>query len=106
MVSSLPQSCSLPMQFPCTRCGLCCQHIESITALVAYNLGNGCCQHYSHSNGCQIYEDRPDVCRIDKGYSLFFSDILSREEYYQCNATVCNQLQTQYAVNEKFRVVL
>jgi len=97
---------SLPAQFPCTSCGLCCQHIGDIPALAAYDLKNGCCQHYSQFEGCQIYENRPDVCRIDKGYDLFFANILSREKYYQYNAEICNHLQLLHGINEKFRVVL
>ncbi len=106
MVSSSPDYRASLKPFPCTRCGLCCQHIDSITELAEYDIGNGCCRYYSNAYGCQIYESRPTVCQIDKGYELFFAGILSHEEYYQHNAKVCNQLQLFHDVSEEFRVKL
>ncbi len=94
------------MSFPCTRCGLCCQHIDQVAQLQAYDRGNGTCIHYRTGIGCAVYDQRPVVCRIDDGYQVFASDHMSRTEYYGCNAQVCNQLQEAAGFSPDWRVVL
>lgn len=106
MVSSDLVLGDLPTSFPCTSCGLCCQRIAGVAVLAEYDLGNGCCQHYSMTQGCLIYATRPDECHIDRGYELFFHEMLSRADYYRQNAEVCNALQIQAGLDEKFRVLL
>ena len=59
------------MIFPCTKCGLCCQNISSIPELKDYDLGTGICKYFdSITNGCEIYENRPLICRVDKMFDL------------------------------------
>lgn len=94
------------MSFPCTRCGLCCQNIDKVEQLSSYHNGNGICFYYDSEIGCKIYENRPDACRIDDAYSKYFSELISFEDYYQKNAEICNQLQEEKQMEEKFRVIL
>ena len=94
----------LNMSFPCTKCGLCCQHIDKVIQLSAYHSGDGICIHYDPNIGCKIYSNRPDVCRIDDGYTKFFQKRISRQAYYKKNAEMCNQLQTEHNLDKKFRV--
>ena len=57
--------------FPCTSCGLCCQNISTVNELKEFDLGNGICKHFNiNDNSCNIYETRPNICRIDKMYEL------------------------------------
>ena len=94
------------MNFPCTQCGLCCQQIKGVQALENYHLGDGLCIYYEASVGCEIYQSRPDICRIDEGYVLFFTKIISHQDYYQKNADACNKLQIKNNMDKRFRVKL
>ena len=94
------------MSFPCTQCGQCCKSISNIEALRDYDTGNGTCRHYNKEKGCDIYQTRPMVCRIDEGYTTYFSKMISLENYYQENLKVCNQLQITNGIDKKFRVKL
>ena len=89
--------------FPCTRCGLCCKHISGIEALREFDQGDGVCKFYADSVGCQIYQDRPPVCRIDESHAAFFP-AWPKHEFYQKNAEVCNQLQEQAGLDSSYRV--
>jgi len=91
--------------FPCTSCGLCCQNISNIKELERYDLGNGVCKYSDTiSNLCTIYENRPDICRVDKMFDLVYSKEFTQEEFYIGNAKVCNDLQEQYKMDKSFRV--
>lgn len=93
------------MSFPCTQCGLCCKNITNVIGLEDFQQGDGVCIHYSSINGCEIYRDRPLVCRVEEGYKAFFST-MSKEVFYQRNAEICNQLQEQAEMNVFYRVRL
>ena len=92
------------MSFPCTRCGLCCQHIANIPQLANYHNGDGICKYYDAPRGCTIYDRRPDICRIDEGYAKFFSAAMTLSEYYAANAAVCNRMQERSELDHRFRV--
>ena len=91
--------------FPCTGCGLCCQNIATIEELKEFDLGNGVCKYFdSITHGCLIYNNRPQICRVDYMYEAVYKNYFTKEEFYIENATVCNSLQEQYKINKSFRV--
>ncbi len=51
------------MSFPCTKCGLCCKHIDKVKQLSDYHTGDGICIYYDPKIGCQIYPNRPYICK-------------------------------------------
>ena len=62
--------------------------------LTAYlDKGDGSCKYLSSDNTCSIYEDRPDICRVDHQYKLFFSSKMDWEEFVALNMAACNYLQ-------------
>ena len=80
--------------YPCTGCGLCCQHISDIKELKEFDLGNGVCKHYDYATkGCRIYENRPTICRVDEMYESAYKKSYGKLEFYKLNAEVCNKLQ-------------
>ena len=84
--------------FPCTACGLCCQHIGHIKALKHLD---------SDTLQCSIYEQRPLLCRIDESYKqIYHQQVKSRTDFYKANAKVCNALQEQYGLDKHLRVKL
>ena len=91
--------------FPCSSCGLCCQNISHIEELQEFDLGNGVCKYFSYiDNSCEIYEKRPNICRVDKMFDIKYYQYFSKEEFYTENAKVCNNLQEKYKINKSFRV--
>ena len=77
--------------FNCTMCGECCRHIDLIPQLSEFDDGTGTCIHLKN-NLCDIYETRPDICRVDVMYEKTYSTIYSREDFYRLNEEACKQL--------------
>jgi uncharacterized protein len=91
--------------FPCTSCGLCCQNISHIKELNDYDLGNGICKFFDTlNNNCKIYENRPDICQIDKMYEIKYYKYFIKEKFYIENAKVCNLFQEKYKLDKSFRI--
>jgi Fe-S-cluster containining protein len=82
--------------FPCNRCGLCCQHVGLAPETRFLDRGDGACRHLDTvSKDCRIYEQRPDICRVDRQYTLNYSRSLSWEQYVALNLEVCSALQAR-----------
>ena len=75
--------------FKCDCCGECCKHIDIEEFKIP---GTTICKYLTKNNKCSIYEHRPIICNIDKGYK-FFKDIMTLEEWYQINYTACKELK-------------
>lgn len=81
-------------EFPCTQCGLCCQHVDKAIETRALDRGDGTCKHYnSASKHCAIYEQRPDICRIDRQYEINYAEKMSWEYFVVLNIQACEALQ-------------
>ena len=76
----------------CTKCGECCRHIGRIPELAGFDRGDGVCIHLNE-NLCQIYDTRPDVCRVDTMYKIKYSKVYSKEMFYMLNLKACQELQ-------------
>ncbi len=91
--------------FPCTNCGLCCQNISLIEELRDFDSGNGTCRYYNTIDlKCNIYETRPNICRVEKMFDLQYFKYFSQNEFYIVNAKVCNELQEKYNLDKKYRI--
>ncbi len=91
--------------FPCTSCGICCQNISLIIELRDFDLGNGTCRHYDVVDlKCNIYDTRPDICRVDKMFDLKYNKYFSKNEFYILNAKICNELQEKYNINKQYKI--
>lgn len=74
--------------FQCDQCGECCRNLDKSPLYAELDRGDGECR-YLCGNQCSIYESRPVLCRVDMCYDLFFSKMLSRDEFYEMNYRVC-----------------
>ena len=84
--------------FSCDQCGLCCKNLDKSTSLDFLNRGDGVCVHFNESESlCNIYEDRPLLCRVEDGYTLFKSQI-SKQKYYDLNMQSCTALKAQQMI--------
>lgn len=78
--------------FECSKCGCCCRNLNLSELYNELNRGDGVCK-YLKGNLCIIYDKRPDICRVDKCYELFFKDSISLEDYYKLNKEMCKKLR-------------
>lgn len=79
--------------FECSKCGLCCRHIDMIPELSKYDSGDGECKYLTKDNLCAIYESRPDICNVDKMYEIYFSNEMTKEAFYEKNLEGCRALK-------------
>lgn len=93
------------MSFPCTKCGLCCRNLND--AYSDLNRGDGICMYLDTENElCSIYNKRPLKCRIDDSYKQVYYNTIDKESYYQLNAKACNNMQSKFNIDEKFKVII
>lgn len=79
--------------FPCVQCGLCCQRVSLAEETRSLDRGDGTCLHYdAASKGCSIYNDRPDICRVDLQFERHYSQLYTWEGFVELNLAVCHQL--------------
>ena len=81
--------------FKCDKCGLCCLHIGQCEMYKDLDRGDGACK-FLNGTLCAIYESRPLLCRVDESYEKFFSDKMSRDEFYELNYQGCKTLKEKY----------
>lgn len=103
-MSSLPELSSTPA-FACSRCGLCCQHLNMNPLYEALDRGDGVCMHYdSATRRCGIYEQRPLICRVDDSY-IHFAAVMSREQYNTANLQACQQLIDRFGTDQRISII-
>jgi Fe-S-cluster containining protein len=93
--------------FPCSSCGICCQNISLVKELKDFDLGDGSCKHYNTIDlKCNIYETRPNICRVEKMFDIEYFKYFSKNEFYILNAKVCNELQNKYEMDKKYKITI
>ena len=102
---NLRLSCSFPGSddmFDCDCCGLCCQNIRNSEIYAHLDRGDGVCRYYDDDTRlCSIYENRPDLCRVDLCYEKYFKGSMTLEQYYAMNHEACNMLKVQAELTAK-----
>lgn len=85
--------------FPCTQCGLCCQNVHLAEETQFLNRGDGVCRYYdAESKLCSIYQDRPDICRVDRMYKIHYKNLYSWDEFVDLNVQVCESLNSSLRI--------
>lgn len=80
--------------FPCDKCGECCKNLQLSESLSFLDSGDGSCRYLdTQSSTCSIYDNRPDICRIDRQYDQNYSDIYTWKEFVLLNTLACNHLK-------------
>ncbi|MDI3183088.1 MULTISPECIES: YkgJ family cysteine cluster protein [Pseudomonas] len=80
--------------FACSRCLECCRRVHLLPDTAAMDRGDGVCQHLDELNAlCRIYDERPDICRIDRQYVLHYQQAMTWESFVRMNEAGCKQLQ-------------
>ncbi|WP_313530756.1 YkgJ family cysteine cluster protein [Anaerotignum sp.] len=79
--------------FDCNKCGLCCRNLDKSDIYISLHNGDGICRHLDQmTNLCTIYDNRPALCNIDISYALYFSNMMSKKEFYLLNRKGCELL--------------
>lgn len=80
--------------FPCSQCGLCCQHVNLTSETRFLDRGDGTCRHYdAATKGCAVYTNRPDICRVDRQYDFNYAHLHTWDEFVVLNIEACELLQ-------------
>lgn len=82
-------------RFECDCCGLCCRLIGNVPQLKHFDRGDGVCVHLTADNLCDIYDNRPEVCSVERMYSRF-ADKLTKDQYLEAMTRSCAMLKTHY----------
>ncbi len=80
--------------FPCVGCGGCCTNVRHVPDLqeLGWVLLNGRCMHLDpKTKRCNIYADRPTICRID----AVRPPLLNPKTWVELNWHVCGYLHKQ-----------
>lgn len=82
--------------FICDCCGICCMRVSSSPIYSDLDRGDGICRYFnSKTKLCNIYENRPSKCNVDKIYEVYFKNKMSKEEYYKLNYSACEKLKKE-----------
>lgn len=80
--------------FPCSGCGLCCRNVDKAEETRQFDRGDGTCRHYvDATRHCGIYDDRPDICRVDRQFETTYAATLTWDEFVLLNLRACEFLQ-------------
>ena len=87
-------------KFYCDRCGCCCRTVSKSEIYRPLDRGDGVCMYFDDAtNLCKIYEHRPLLCRVDEAYSVYFVEMMSKEEYHKLNYQACKLLKQRFQTN-------
>lgn len=79
--------------FPCYACGQCCKNVDRSNETKFLDRGDGVCRNFNEENMlCNIYEDRPLVCRVEDYYKANLIDTYEWEDFVQINLEICKIL--------------
>ena len=80
--------------FPCDRCGACCRQVHRSPETIFMDRGDGICRHYNENQHlCNIYESRPDICRVEQQYFASYQAIMDWPEFVRINLAACDVLK-------------
>lgn len=80
--------------FNCDKCGLCCQNLKISSLYKDLDRGDGTCIFYNEDTKlCNIYENRPIICNIEKFYKVYFAGKIKKYNYYKLNYEACKKLK-------------
>lgn len=101
--------------YNCIQCSSCCRSvataIANATAVLDESMSDsdpvlkeivefpyevnrdGSCSKLTESGTCSIYKGRPLICDVDKMYDKYWSETMSRQDYYDMSSQSCENLR-------------
>lgn len=81
--------------FPCNQCGECCKRVHMLAETASLDRGDGICRNFDVDfKRCNIYQQRPDICRVDRQYELHYQSAMTWEAFVELNQIACKALQS------------
>lgn len=81
------------IKFPCTVCGKCCRKVGHSLQTQFLDRGDSVCRYLDEqTNFCQIYQDRPLVCRVEEYYKKHLSNQIKWIDFIEINLKICKEL--------------
>ncbi len=81
------------LKFPCTSCGKCCRKVGNSPQTHFLDRGDSVCRYFNEEkNLCNIYNDRPIVCRVQDYYKQYLSDKIRWIDFVEINQEICQKL--------------
>ena len=90
------------MSFLCSQCGACCRNVAHLD--LPSDKDGVCLNLDKETNKCSIYENRPDICRVDKMYEKHFKSTLSKKEFFILNTKYCHDLIDKEKLDKSFKI--
>lgn len=79
-------------KFPCTACGKCCRKVGNSPQTQFLDRGDSVCRYFNEeTNLCNIYDDRPIVCRVQDYYQQYLSDKIKWIDFVEINQAICQK---------------
>ena len=101
------------LKFNCSGCGACCKRVgKAISYLKELNFPykakkDGSCEMLDEDNKCKVYDNRPEVCSIDRMYEkVYKEEFKSKKEFYLHEAKQCNIFVSNDKLDKKYLIDL
>ena len=101
------------IEFSCTGCGACCRRVGKILPELKdkgipfpYEAKeDGSCEMLGEDNKCKVYDNRPDICIVEKQYKKVWKPKgVSRKEAFLQEAKICNIFVEEDGLDDKYKV--
>lgn len=80
------------------------KYVQEIAAFPhPFNI-DGSCTMLNDDHTCKVYNDRPDICNIEKTFNKYKSSRMTLEQYYEDTIKVCNQLIIEGGADKKYLI--
>lgn len=83
---------------------MCCQRVHLADETRFLDRGDGTCRNFVlATKSCAIYEERPDICRVDRMYVMRYASQYTWDEFVTLNFQACASLapKTEMSIAEK-----
>jgi len=98
-------------KFPCSGCGACCKRIGLVLNQFRemYNFPynakeDGSCEMLDENNMCKVYDNRPEICSLDRMYERNHKQLKTKKEFYLETAKICNTWMEEDKLEEKYKI--
>tara|TARA_Y100000593_G_C4082350_1_gene224474 strand:- start:147 stop:446 length:300 start_codon:yes stop_codon:yes gene_type:complete len=89
-------------EFLCSQCGACCRNVKKIG--LPHDEDGVCLKLDKKTNTCTIYENRPEICRVDKMYNKYFKTKMTKKEFNIMNTKICHILIDKEQLDNKYKI--
>jgi len=79
---------------------LCCQRVHLADETRFLDRGDGTCRHFlPDTKACAIYEERPDICRVDRMYAMSYASQYTWDDFVTLNLQACASFEPRAGVS-------